>query len=292
MTKIGGLFLGSLAVLSGTAAGQQDGGPTAAPAAQYRALLDAQERASSPGRALSDEERLQFIGKTFRLWNQIALKFVNLAEKHPKDPAAVDALIRAVWQVNSTPWPAELVGPDEARARALSLLRRDHLRSDKLGPLCERISSGLASEYETFLRSVLEESPHLTVRAQACLSLAHLLTNRLQRIDLTRQQPELARQFAALYGQEYLAGLLRQDRGEVVREAEALFERASRDYGGVKTPSGGTVGQRAQSELFEIRNLVVGKEAPDIEGRDQNGRPFRLSDYRGKVVLIDFWSEY
>jgi hypothetical protein len=150
----------------------------------------------------------------------------------------------------------------------------------------------LATEYETFLRAVLEESPHRAVRAQACLSLAHLLTNRLQRIDLTRHQPELAREFAGLYGKEYLARLQRQDRREVVWEAEALLERASRDFGGVRTPSGGTVGERAQSELFEIRNLVVGKKAPEMEGQDQDGRRFRLSDYRGKVVLIDFWSEY
>jgi cytochrome oxidase Cu insertion factor (SCO1/SenC/PrrC family) len=59
----------------------------------------------------------------------------------------------------------------------------------------------------------------------------------------------------------------------------------------VKLP-GGTVAERAEAELFEIRHLAVGKEAPEIEGEDQDGRRFKLSDYRGKVVLIDFWSEY
>jgi hypothetical protein len=38
-------------------------------------------------------------------------KFVKLAEKHPNYPIAVNALIKAVWQVNATPWPVELVGP-------------------------------------------------------------------------------------------------------------------------------------------------------------------------------------
>jgi hypothetical protein len=28
-----------------------------------------------------------------------------------------------------------------------------------------------------------------------------------------------------------------------------------------------------------------------MEGEDRVGRRFKLSDYRGKVVLIDFWSE-
>jgi peroxiredoxin len=34
---------------------------------------------------------------------------------------------------------------------------------------------------------------------------------------------------------------------------------------------------------------ALGKPAPEIEGVDSHGRAFRLSDYRGKVVLLDFW---
>jgi cytochrome oxidase Cu insertion factor (SCO1/SenC/PrrC family) len=55
---------------------------------------------------------------------------------------------------------------------------------------------------------------------------------------------------------------------------------------------GSTVGEKAKAELSEIRNLAVGKQATEIEGEDQDGRRFKLSDVRGKVVLIDFWSEY
>jgi hypothetical protein len=261
------------------------------PAEQYRGLLKEQESASSPGRVLSDEERQQFIGKTFRRWNEIALKLVALANKYPADPVAVDSLIRSVWQVNTTPWPADLIGPDDARTEAFALLQRNHLRSEKLGPLCQRVAYGFCQEYETFLRAALGESPHREVRARACLAMAHFLINRLHRVDLIRDQPELSREFGDLFGREYLARLLRQDRGEVTREAEALFERAARDYGDVRLP-GGTVGEMAASELFEIRHLAIGKQAPEMEGEDQDGRRFKLSDYRGKVVLIDFWSEY
>jgi cytochrome oxidase Cu insertion factor (SCO1/SenC/PrrC family) len=35
----------------------------------------------------------------------------------------------------------------------------------------------------------------------------------------------------------------------------------------------------------------VGRPAPEIEGVDADGRTFRLSDYRGKVVLLHFWRE-
>jgi hypothetical protein len=182
------------------------------------------------------------------------------------------------------------VGEDKARGPAFELIHRDHIRSDKLGPLCQRVSYGFCKEYETFLRAALEKNPHKNVQATACLSLAHFLNNRLQRLDLCREQPELAKEFAGLYGKEYFAELQRQEREKVMKEVETLFERAAEKYGEVKLPSGDTVAERARAELFEIRSLSVGKEAPDIEGEDQDGKRFKLSDYRGKVVMLDFWS--
>jgi len=31
------------------------------------------------------------------------------------------------------------------------------------------------------------------------------------------------------------------------------------------------------------------RPAPEIDGTDAHGLAFKLSDYRGKVVLLDFW---
>jgi len=36
----------------------------------------------------------------------------------------------------------------------------------------------------------------------------------------------------------------------------------------------------------------VGGPAPDVTGRDVNGRSVRLSDLRGYVVLVDFWATW
>src|SRR4051794_34603729 len=37
---------------------------------------------------------------------------------------------------------------------------------------------------------------------------------------------------------------------------------------------------------------AVGSPAPEIEGEDADGKPFKLSDHRGKVVLLDFWASW
>ena len=41
-----------------------------------------------------------------------------------------------------------------------------------------------------------------------------------------------------------------------------------------------------------IRRLSVGKVAPEITGRDLDGVPFKLSDYRGRVVVLTFSGEW
>ena len=261
-----------------------------APAEQYKALRKEYDSASSSGVPLTDAQRLNFVGRSYKHRVAVAAKSLELAEKHPNDPVALDALLLAVWQVNTTPWPVEMVGEDAARPRAFEILMRDHVRSDKLGPLCQRISYGYCKEYEPFLRAVLAANPHERIRATACLSLGAFLNNRAARLDLCRERPDLAREFADLYGGEYLAALLRQDRGKVIEEAEAVFRQASEQYGRVELPGGKTVAEQADAELFAIRHLSVGKQAPDIEGEDQDGRRFKLNDYRGKVVLLDFWS--
>lgn len=291
MSRILGTILVIFLGLPVAAAEHEGWDRSATPAEQYKALLKIYQEASGGG-AASDEERMKFVGRVYKLRYSLALRFLELAENNPQDPIAVDALIQAVWQVNNIPWPVELVGQDRAAARALALLQRDHVRSEKLGPVCQRISVGFGREYETFLRTVLAMNPHKPVQAPACLGLAHFLNNRLQRINLVQEQPELAREFVGLFGKEYLDELERQDRTKASQEAEALFEQAVEKYGDVDIPGVGTVGEKAKAELFEMRHLLVGRAAPDIEGQDQDGQLFRLSDYRGKVVLLDFWTQY
>jgi hypothetical protein len=109
--------------------------------------------------------------------------------------------------------------------------------------------------------------------------------------ELADDRPELAACYEVVFGRDYLPELHRLRRAGLARRIEALFERAATEYADVKFRAG-TVGETAKSELYEIRNLTVGKVAPDIKGKDQDGTQFKLSDYRGKVVMLYFWSEF
>ena len=37
---------------------------------------------------------------------------------------------------------------------------------------------------------------------------------------------------------------------------------------------------------------AIGEEAPEIVGVDLEGEEFKLSDYRGKVVMLDFYGDW
>lgn len=50
--------------------------------------------------------------------------------------------------------------------------------------------------------------------------------------------------------------------------------------------------ERARGLLFELEHLQIGMTAPDVEAIDQRGERFRLSEYHGKVVVLDFWGTW
>ncbi|HEX3151127.1 MAG TPA: hypothetical protein VHR66_23810 [Gemmataceae bacterium] len=257
-------------------------------AEQYKVLLkEFNSAANANWKATNDEERKQAAARVA----PIPEKLLELAEKNPKEPWTLDALTQVItceyWLDNYSSHPGW--GKDSRQARAIAILLRDSVDSDKIGETCKRVQYGFRRECETFLRTVLEKNTHKEIQGQACLRLALFLDGRLHRLDLLKEQPEVSKRYEGIYGKDYLDELRRQDRGKAITEIEAIFEQAIAKYGDVKLPYGETVAQSAKTELFTIRNLSIGKVAADIEGVDEDGTKFKLSDYRGKVVLLYFW---
>jgi len=53
-----------------------------------------------------------------------------------------------------------------------------------------------------------------------------------------------------------------------------------------------TVAKIAQDELYKIKNLSKGSVAPAIVGIDSGSRPMQLTQFKGKVVILVFWSSW
>lgn len=96
---------------------------------------------------------------------------------------------------------------------------------------------------------------------------------------------------AASYGSigEAIKAFDDTDEGEA--KIEKLVEEFVAKAGDAKV-RGQKLADMAELTLFEFMNLRIGKTAPDIMGEDVDGEEFKLSDYRGKVVFLDFWGDW
>jgi hypothetical protein len=224
------------------------GKPTT-PAEQYKLLLTERKDLSKDlSTAKNADERKKVAVRR----ESLPLRFLELAEKNPTDPVALEALIQTISMENGTAFPAG--GKGSPGQRALAVMLRDHVRSDKLGPVCQMVLFGFRRSHETFLRTVLARNPHRQVQGLACLSLAQYLADRSNRIEILANQNQLAltERYHRVFGKDYVEELQREDRAAIARETESLFARAAEQYRDVEIPvtyfgSGGTVGAKANA---------------------------------------------
>lgn len=288
-------FLGLLVLLPALQA--RDKPETQTPEQQYKALVKEEkaaerdfEKALKEAKTPQDQQKVGREG--IAQLSKFFPRFLALAEKYPKDPAAVDALI---WVISNNRMLK--YDPQSPRSKAWKLLLLDHVRDERIADVCQvlRGEVGFSEEDESWqlLRAVLEKNPHRGAKAQACLALADQTERRLRRAQQFRDRPELATRFESIMGKEAVEALVKTDPDKLSKEAEALYERAVKDFADVADPKGGKIADKAKVRLAVLRHpILVGKPAPEIEGEDIDGKKFKLSDYRGKVVLLDFWGNW
>jgi hypothetical protein len=84
------------------AADDKDQSKPATPRQQYQALLkEYRDMPETLSKAKTAEERQKLVARLHNL----PLRFLQLAEKHPNDPVALEALTQTVAAVNSTAFP-------------------------------------------------------------------------------------------------------------------------------------------------------------------------------------------
>jgi len=217
---------------------------------EYRQALQLYVKAKQA--AKTEEERSKVIKEKNPQYGKYASQMLEIADRNPKDPVAVDA---CVWVV--------LKGMHHPMAWAVLTANAD---SNKLRDACQSARFAPPPLAEKFFRAVLDRNPDRTTKATACLLLAELLQQRANSAQSSDSQ-------------------------RMIKEADALYERIVKEFADV-LHDGGPMLDAAKGGLNEIRLLAIGKVAPDIAGEDTDGKAFKLSDYRGKVVLLDFWGNW
>jgi len=201
-------------------------------------------------------------------------RFFELAEKYPEEPLLVTLLSNLAGQYSSEPEPPKEV------YRVLEFLATHHLKDDKLTHICHHLEGWPTTvEIERFLKSLVNENPSKTVQALARLVLAegyrrHInnpRTTEAARGGYRRETERLLSEIVEKYADV-------EDRGRVYRILNAS-----------KTEYSSKIGPFAEGRLYELQSLAPGKPAPEFEGSNVRGERVKLSDFRGKIVVLTFW---
>ncbi|MFN0052382.1 MAG: trypsin-like peptidase domain-containing protein [Planctomycetales bacterium] len=194
-----------------------------------------------------------------------ALEYVprlcELAERHPQSPAAFESLATVCQILLDTEPPKDGWPEFERAARHLEA---EFINDRRLINIMWTARLSSSPEVSRFLRAVAEGSSDASIRGTAWHCLGCSLAYGSQSIESAD---------AAIAALQHVV----QDYPDSVyycSDPEHPFHR---------------LGPEAEDLQYRLGQLAVGRQAPEITGRGQDGSEMRLSDYRGKVVLIDFW---
>jgi peroxiredoxin len=247
--------------------------------AQHRFFAE-RNRLAEQIRETKDDAQRKALEEKLRAWQEqfaanrpltkLGPRFLRFAERHP-GPEGVEALelvLREEYRLAGVPKAANSLW-----AQAVDLLHRRYVAVPEVRPLLPLLAVGGAwgdPAAEEFVRAVLVKNPDRLTQARAAQALAEagefagMVAARLKSDDALRKQ------FDSKDGQGAAGRWIA--RGEQARtEAPKLRELIRRKYGDL------------------IPDLLVGRKAPEVKCQDLDGKNVRLSDYRGKVVVLDIW---
>lgn len=204
-----------------------------------------------------------------------------LVEEQPADDVACSALA----------WILENLRDDAHLEKALTTLVAHHLQDPKLGQICSGLVYDWRPATRSFLTAVLEKCSLRAVQGIACYALAKRVLADAEMAQRLRDDPNEAEGLEGHLGADAVAELRALDPQKSRATSERLFERVISEFGDVESGRR-KLADAAQDDLFELRHLSIGCVAPEIEGNDLDGVAFKLSDYRGKLVVLDFWGNW
>ena len=171
-------------------------------------------------------------------------------------------------------------GDNETSATAYDHLLTNHIDSPVIEETIQRLPRMPKRSTETLLQAICDKGTG-AVKAKAAIAFNKFIATRSLYAGYYSSADEKTIEAIGKETYDYLM--------ETPPDNQmALVEEILVDY----VDSNDSTIETAKEELFVIQNLSVGKTAPDIVANDLDGKEFKLSDYRGKVVFLDFWGDW
>lgn len=200
----------------------------------------------------------QVIGIYRMQMSAYADKFMALGLDKPSDAVAFECFVAAFGIAD------DIQDPKLAK-KTMDHLLQHHGASWRMGGFCEMLANNAVANPVPHLNRIAYESPNAAIKGQAFLAIAS--TNKsLADFSLL---PDAARKSA-------------QD------AADQLFSHVATKYTTEVDFRGFLLSDRATT----LQNLAVGRHVPALTTRDLRGKPASLTEYKGKVVVLDFWATW
>lgn len=183
-------------------------------------------------------------------------QLLALAKQTPGDAVALEALSHVLRS------GVDFLGEEQGN-EVFELLTKHHAEDARIAPFCEIAAElELTDSAREFLTTVVAKNKTSEAKAWALYALG---ADRYRAADEANDL-------------------------KLFQAAEQFFTRCVKEV-----PADATEGSpvdAAERYLFELRNLLPGKKAPDFDSQDLAGKAVKLSQTRGKVTLLVFWATW
>lgn len=202
-----------------------------------------------------------------------ATRVLKIVQDHAADPESGRGVSWLVTQAAGFPEGQE----------ALKMLGTTHTSSAGIAEAVKALEYHPLAMAEPILLAVREKNPNATEKAAATYALG---VQYFRLFESASALPEECCGNGAVAAPAP-AGLTKEAEATKAKAMD-YFQDVVANYPGAAI-QGFPLGDQSSRMMFELTNLSVGSEVPDIEGKELDGQAFKLSDYRGKHVVLMFW---
>jgi thiol-disulfide isomerase/thioredoxin len=194
-------------------------------------------------------------------------RFLALAEQNLSGIVGFQALLGAI---NTSGGPAN---KDGTWAKAMALLKDHYADKPEIKPLLKPLGSSNDEDAERLVREVMVKNPDRKVQALACKSLADGRDNIGEMVNQLNENSTLRRNFESVRGKDYVAKLI-ATADQRKKEGAELRKMLREKYAGL------------------VIDVSIGMPAPEIVSQDLDGKEAKLSEFKGRVVVLDIWATW